>query len=752
MLSSKLKSWMESHLTRKKSSGSSTSSSNKKSTSGYHGSGSNGSGSYKELSPADRIAHPASGLVNLVPAVPLCSTSGRSNAGLVIRLQNDFRENQHSAASPCHLRQQHPSWTRSPVMLAWNTKIPPPSIPLAPQRPIEPPLSPPSSSSHCSTIIQQNGEPSPTGSDWTSKSFADESGIGGSRTDRDGSFSSSKANTTGSSIGTADFHHESAGRRINAPSLSSPESAYSTGCSADGVSPSQDGTYDSNFHPHQPLAALILDPIWRRSTLEADASGSNSSTQSPRTRPAIRTNPWLPVRTSLTSAGSTTSDRASWLTDSTPEAPLSEMCPPAVKETDIVSSGEDDHQPDDPVAAAMAACAANDELDQLCDSLQLLMDGDNLRVITTTGQPHRQVTTVAPFSHQAAKTAYSPAPDRRRATDVDVDDQYTLLIRQTEEILLQLEKDEMLLASRKNINQEENETSAAAHLPAGKNNCSRPCSASSGSHLKQPRRRLRKRAASRRRCSSRNSAILSSSSSSSSESSDCEYLDNNNRRMLSSSDWNASRRPKNINRNNSLSKGITPRFAQRQNVRVLPQAPQPSVLPAQPPRDCWILGSQKPSCSPDDWTTEHDRPPSPAPMDPHCHWASHPVQLRNSERMAATRSPSISSCSSNSRRNSRVQLRANCVAGHQSSSGPTSPVIRLDSWPDDDYHHQTNTSNGGAGRRWRQSMTREQQRLESQIAFLRRQLKDVTDDYYDYDRDRTPSSTSDSSSHSHRLK
>lgn len=160
MLSSKLKSWMESHLTRKKSSGSSNTSS-KKSASTYHG-GSNSSASYKELSPADRIAHPASGLVNLVPAVPLCSTSGRSNAGLVIRLQNDFRENQHSAAvaaaaaaSPCHLRhphqQHHPSWTRSPVMLAWNTKIAAPSIP-PPQRPIDPPMSTPS---HCSSTIQQ---------------------------------------------------------------------------------------------------------------------------------------------------------------------------------------------------------------------------------------------------------------------------------------------------------------------------------------------------------------------------------------------------------------------------------------------------------------------------------------------------------------------------------------------------------------------------------------------------------------------
>ena len=45
-------------------------------------------------------------------------------------------------------------------------------------------------------------------------------------------------------------------------------------------------------------------------------------------------------------------------------------------------------------------------------------------------------------------------------------------------------------------------------------------------------------------------------------------------------------------------------------------------------------------------------------------------------------------------------------------------------------------------------MTREQQRLESQIAFLRRQLKDVTDDYYydDDDGHGTPSSDSDSDS------
>jgi hypothetical protein len=127
-------------------------------------------------------------------------------------------------------------------------------------------------------FISQSGEPSPSGSNWTSKSFVDESGIGGSRTNnRKGSLTPcSKANTTsGSSIGgTVDFpqhhhHHESRRMKVNVPSLSSPELAYSTGCS---TRLSQDGMFDANFN--QPLtaaAALLLDPIWRRSTLEADA-------------------------------------------------------------------------------------------------------------------------------------------------------------------------------------------------------------------------------------------------------------------------------------------------------------------------------------------------------------------------------------------------------------------------------------------------------------------------------------------------
>ena len=477
--------------------------------------------------------------------------------------------------------------------------------------------------------------------------------------------------------------------RMNAPSLSSPESAYSTGCS-DGVSPSQDGMFD----PQQP--PMLLD--WRRSLMDPElqtgGSGTNSSsTQSPRTRPAIRTNPWLPVRTSMTS-----SDRTSWMTDSTPEAALLSETMPAVsvlKETDIVMSDEDP-------SGAAAAVDEDDELDQLCNSLELLMDGDNLRVITQQPTP--------------------PPTDRRW----DVDDQYTLLIRQTEEILLQLEKDELLLRNKQQSEEQQLIQHPAVNSTATTGGgSSRPCSVTSG------RRRLRKTAA-MRRCSSRNSAVFSSS-----ESSDCEtYIRSTQRRMLPSVvDWN-NRRPGN---------GITPRFATRQNVRVLPHPPssQPSLPlpppPPPPPRDFWILGSQRTSCSPDDWTTEHDRPPSPAPMDPHCHHPGWPVQQR------VSRSPSISSCNSS---------RQRCRYRQQNSVGscPTSPAIRDSIW-DSSSNVAGLRASSSSRRSWRQSMTREQQRLESQIAFLRRQLKDVTDDYYyDDDGHGTPSSDSDSDSLLRRLK
>lgn len=153
---------------------------------------------------------------------------------------------------------------------------------------------------------------------------------------------------------------------------------------------------------------------------------------------------------------------------------------------------------------------------------------------------------------------------------------------------------------------------------------------------------------------------------------------------------------------------VTARFAGRQNGLSVTMSPSPPPSPAPAcaitpsGRDCWLLGSQRASCSPD-WTEGHDRPPSPAPMDPHCHWP-----VRQQQRHYRSRPK-------------RQQHQSSC---------PTSPAIRPPT-------RQTQSTR-------RQQSLREQQRLESQIAFLRQQLKEVmTDDYYDYrGRPDTLSSTS----------
>lgn len=158
MLSSKLKSWVESHLTRKnKSSDHHHHHHQRKTGSGLsHSSGALGGSGSCVNKEADRITHPAASLVNLVPAVPLCSSSGRSNAGVVIRLQNDFAAAANAAAASGHSGQRHhPSWTQSPVMLAWNTKL----ARIQHQQPtmslFDPPLSPTPPPSASSTIQQQ---------------------------------------------------------------------------------------------------------------------------------------------------------------------------------------------------------------------------------------------------------------------------------------------------------------------------------------------------------------------------------------------------------------------------------------------------------------------------------------------------------------------------------------------------------------------------------------------------------------------
>jgi len=126
-----------------------------------------------------------------------------------------------------------------------------------------------------------------------------------------------------------------------APSLSSPESAYSTGCSADdggGLSPnglllldddvlrasSSSSSSSATPTPGIPPDAEPIGQHWSRIQQSQDinpaGSGGNLLTllNSPRIRPTIRTNPWLPVRNSLTSYSST--DRSSWMTDAVPNS------------------------------------------------------------------------------------------------------------------------------------------------------------------------------------------------------------------------------------------------------------------------------------------------------------------------------------------------------------------------------------------------------------------------------------------------
>lgn len=563
-------------------------------------------------------------------------------------------------------------------------------------------------------------KPSPTGSDWTqsTQSFAADSGCGDTN---EGTLSSA-----------ADFTAAESSDRINGtPSLSSPESAYSTGCS-DGVSPiSQDGgMFEPMIHHKQ-----IAEPIWRRSLLDAGSGaasatavdGSHSSTQSPaRTRPAIRTNPWLPVRTSLTS----TSDRASWMTDATPETLLSELSlPAAVKETDIVSSDDDVVMNGESLSSALEA--ADRQMDLLCDSLEQLMGEQDLRRSFRRSPPSPAPANAPPTSLvPAAKPPPLPSSAEVGRGDArwDADDQYSQLIRQTEEILLQLENDELLLAARKQQEEQSEQQPPAPPLQSCSAEVGRRNSFVSSGPVQQQqtqRRRLRK---TRRRCSSRSSGrdVYSSS-----ESSDCDY--SGPRRMASSSasaaaDWRGHRQARrtssraSTNSTTATSCGkVTPRF--NKSGRVMTHTTQAPVRV-----DRWLVNSQRTSCAPDDWTTEHDRPPSPAPMDPHCHWPN------RSAYRASSRSY---------RHHSTGSGESASLAG----SCPSSPAIGYAPA----YSRQQPQQQQQQQQQWRQSVNREQQRLESQIAFLRQQLKDVTDDYY-YDRIGGTPSSSDSGSSGLRLK
>ena len=462
--------------------------------------------------------------------------------------------------------------------------------------------------------------------------------------------------------------------RSNLPSLSSPESAYSTGCSAD-ISPSQDG-----FEPEDSGAA------WRRSI-----DDSVCSAQSPRTRSAIRTNPWVSARSSLT-----LTEKSSWTPADAADSPLPPPPPPsappqqmlqklnAMKETEILSDIETAGREAEPV-------------NHLCDSFELLMEGDHLRAVT------RQVTEA--YKKSGGTGTGHPAgmgggAEARKHWEMDIDAQYTQLIRETEEILTQLENDEFILFGRK---QEEPELVSPP-----------PCTNARGGQSLSQRKKARKAVATRR-CSREFHDVATSSES------DLDYRDSAANRK---SEW---RKLKGGHQRIRVGRSSAP-SDDHNNRHVTPQ-------------HCWMTNS--------DWR-EDDRPPSPAPMDPQCHWTPgirpplNPPQIIHDYIDPVWQDDAHNHWRAPSAFNSQQQRR-------NPSSCPASPAV---------YGKDpcTNRWSGGRGvpqfepsprrsREWRRTW-KEQQRLESQIAFLRRQLMKNATDCYDrdggsYDR---PLSTSSSAS------
>ena len=516
-------------------------------------------------------------------------------------------------------------------------------------------------------------EPSPScsaASDWTTKSFTGESGCGSAG--GGGGSISSKATVTSDrerSNGDSCSRRRLKMMMTGAPSLSSPESAYSTGCSADGVSPtSQDGhgpPETSTLTPPTPttptapplLPLLQVDTstasIWRRSLLSSDGLDGQQQPSPMRARPTIRTNPWLPVRWSSSSAASSTwmnqpeaTTQSRLLDDffadessaSSPPPPPAPSCP-----NDVVTIGKSSRHFD------------------------VVMDGDELRVIAQYQKTLQQ----------GPGKSFSSGGGGGVASWADTDDRYNQLIRETEEMLQQLEKDELLLGSRA--------AEESVKAKANKMVVAPPSTATTAPVIPHRRRKKKLSTASRRSASRATSQcqLMSSRSSSRSSSSDSESTADD------VSTWSSSRRrrprPRPFSSQRQRQRSSTTRFLVEQNAGRVPH--HPPLASTQ-----WNL--------PDEWP-ERDRPPSPAPLDPHC----------------------------------------NNGHGRQAT-----PVVGRRSY----YHHQkkllvcSSSSSGSSGTSLQQlKREEEQERLESQIARLCQQLKDATDDYYFYDRRRLTPSSSD---------
>ena len=506
------------------------------------------------------------------------------------------------------------------------------------------------------------------------------------------------------------------------PSLSSPESAYSTGCSADGVSPtSQDAppppppttTTTSTGAVGalaMPLTPQTLTPattptasappplsvdttssmssVWRRSLLLPEGLDGSSAQPSPRARPAIRTNPWLPVRWSSSSAASST-----WMNGHPEAANQSRLLDDFFADESSASS------PPPPPAPSCGGGGGGRGSDRHFD---VVMDGDELRVIAqhphATDYRFRQQQ-----SHQLQhSSAFASCGGSGAGSWVDTDDRYAQLIRETEEMLLQLENDELLLGTTRKPEESIYGPSVAAVI---KTKATVMTTTSSTPINRNVTRRRKKRlsTASRRSASRATSQSDLFSTSSSSESSDDVSTGRTGRY------WSSRRRPRSANKSRPLQKDkenaserihSTHRFPQQQNGRVQQQPQQEKQPPPVLPDHLWpaVNSNQRTDCAPDEWP-EHDRPPSPAPMDPHCHRQATPVIARRNYGFVSSQKTSSSSSSS-----SRTSYTAT------------------------DRAHQL----------------MEQERLESQIARLCQQLKDATDDYYFYEAGRgrlTPTSS-----------
>lgn len=312
--------------------------------------------------------------------------------------------------------------------------------------------------------------------------------------------------------------------------LSSPESAYSTGCSAD-ISPSQDVTLETGH-----------DAIW-------PSNAMHEVSFSPRPRSSIRTNPWIngrnsnsPLTGSRTSVASvkTIENRRNANADirnqpcQVIDAQLAHSLLSSVKETDIISDTDSvpqkssaklatKPQPSPITNSAVPTKQCHTLVGQRmtglnpCNSLELLMEGEQLRVITNQVS-HAYRSNGAVLNDQHGGGDIDIGATGHYWTESQIDGKYTQLIRETEAILLQLENDELLLTNRS-----EEVAEAKKSVPAGRN--------SDGSSATRKSRHYRQQAAHRR--SSRNG--FSDAQSSSDSESECRVSSSGSRRWKYSS-------------------------------------------------------------------------------------------------------------------------------------------------------------------------------------------------------------------------